>query len=79
MNLPPNVEPSAFFRGTYLAYDPKGQIWHVKRSADAWLAQPAPNNPARSLGVRITANTLKAAATAIANRVARPPVYAEPF
>lgn len=74
MNLPPNVEPSAFFRGTYVAYDPRGFVWHVRKNAQDWMAQPAPNNPARSLGVRLNGSTLRAVAAAIASRQPAAPV-----
>ncbi len=75
--LPPNVEPSAFHRGEYVAYDPRGNVWHVRKSANEWLGEPAPNNPARGLGVRIVATTLRAVASAIANR--QPARVIEPF
>lgn len=75
--LPDNVEKSAFFPQTYVAYDPRGFVWHVRRAGSDWRAQPAPNNPARSLGVVIDGSTLSAVATTIANR--RPAQVVRPF
>lgn len=75
--LPLNVEKSAFFPQTYVAYDPRGFVWHVRRAASDWRAQPAPNNPARGLGVVIDGPSLTAVATTIANR--RPAAVVAPF
>lgn len=75
--LPPNVDRSAFRRGEYVAYDPRGFTWHVRKCASEWLAQPAPNNPARSLGVTINGSTLRAVAQSITNR--QPARIVEPF
>ena len=75
--LPPNVEPSAFRRGEYIAYDQRGNVWHVRKHERGWSARPAPNNPARGLGVRIRASTLRAVALSIASR--KPARVIEPF
>ena len=77
MRLPQNVEKSAYRRGDYVAYDPRGNIWHVSKREDGWRATPAANNPARSLGATIIANTLTAAAATIASR--QPAPVMEPF
>lgn len=79
--LPDNVEKSAFLPNTYVAYDPRGYVWHVRKArtfnGEKWRAQPAANNPARSVGSCIEADTLTAVATTIANR--RPARVVVPF
>lgn len=78
MALPPNVEPSAFRRGEYKAYDPRGQIWRVRKDGTGgWEAVPAPNNPARYCDARIHGSTLTAVAQTIASR--QPARVVEPF
>lgn len=77
MRLPQNVEQSAYRRGEYVAYDPRGFVWHVRKTIRDWTATPAANNPARGLGVTISANTLTAAAATIASR--QPARVVEPF
>jgi len=74
--LPENVEPSAFRRGEYVAYDPRGGVWHVSKCGRDWFATPAANNPARSTGKTYTGATLAVVAQSIAAR--RPPVFAFP-
>lgn len=75
--LPSNVEKSAFRRGEYVAYDPRGSVWRVTRSGNEWVAVPAPNNPAHTLGTRISGSTLRAVAQTVANR--QPARVVEPF
>lgn len=66
--LPDNIEPSFYRKGDYVAYDPRGNVWHVSKCDREWRAKPAANNPARGLGVTITATSLTATAAAIASR-----------
>lgn len=75
--LPNNVTPSLFFPQTYVAHDPRGHAWFVRKAGRDWRAQPAPNNPARALGTVIDGTSLTAVATAIANR--RPAQVVAPF
>ena len=77
-SLPMNVEPSAFRRGEYKAYDPRGHIWRVRKDGTGgWEAVPAPNNPALHCANRIAGSTLRAVASAIATR--QPARVVEPF
>lgn len=66
--LPHNIEPSRYRTGEYIAYDPRGYVWYVTKSARDWFARPAHNNPARDLGARVVGPTLTAVAQSIANR-----------
>lgn len=73
-----NIEPSVFRKGEYVGYDGRGHVWHVAKRDRRWLATPAPNNPARHMGVaRIQGATLSELSATLA---ARQPVQAlEPF
>lgn len=75
--LPPNVEKSAYRAGEYVAYDPRGFVWHVRKAGQDWYATPGANNPARHSGASITASTLTAAAHTLAARAPAPAL--EPF
>lgn len=76
-HLPLNVDKSAFRRGEYITYDPRGNAWRVYKTDRDWHATPSANNPARGLGVSIIANTLTAVAASIASR--QPAHVVEPF
>ncbi len=66
--LPPNVERSAFTFGMYRIYDGCGHVWNASNRGYGWLAQPAPNNPARFERRSHTAGTLTALAGLLARR-----------
>ncbi len=77
-SLPLNIEKSAFKRGEYVAYDPKGSTWRVRKDGTGgWEAVPSANNPARYCGTRIHGSTLGALASTIASR--QPARVVEPF
>lgn len=74
----PNIEASAFRTGEYVGYDGRGHVWHVRKVRDKeWVANPAPNNPARALCTRIREVSLTALANTLAAR--RAPAVIEPF
>lgn len=74
----PNIEASAFRTGEYVGYDGRGHVWHVRKVRDKeWVANPAPNNPARALCTRIREVSLTALANTLASR--RAPAVIEPF
>lgn len=74
----PNIEASAFRHGEYVGYDGRGQVWHVRKLRDKeWVANPAPNNPARHMATRLRDVSLTALAARLLER--RAPAVIEPF
>ena len=71
--MPENVEHSFFRKGEYQAFDGKGHRWSVRKLKEKeWVASPAPNNPARYDGKRVTGSSLTAVAAALSKLVAVP-------
>jgi len=75
--LPPNVEPSAYHHGEYVAYDGQGNPWRVYKERHQWRAKPGNNHPGRDIAHVKSQATLSGIAHTLAER--RPARVVEPF